>query len=54
MNRRIFGTLTVLALGTVILGGCKKETPQKTEAPQAAPATQPAPLAKNGEELFKQ
>lgn len=54
MKSHIFGTLTVLAIGTVILGGCKKETPQKTEAPQAAPATQPAPMAKNGEELFKQ
>lgn len=54
MNRRVVGTLAVLAIGAVILGGCKKETPQKTEAPQVAPATQPAPMAKNGEELFKQ
>lgn len=58
MNRRIIGTLAVLAVGTVIFGGCKKETPQKTETPQvapaAAPATQPAASAKSGEELFKQ
>jgi len=53
MNRRIVGSLAVLAFGTVILGGCKKEAPQKTEAPQTAPAPQ-AGAAKSGEELFKQ
>lgn len=54
MNRRIFVTLAVLAIGTVIIGGCKKETPQKAEVPQAVPASQSASMAKTGEELFKQ
>ena len=54
MNRRIFVTMAVLAIGTVIIGGCKKETPQKAEVPQAVPASQSASMAKTGEELFKQ
>jgi mono/diheme cytochrome c family protein len=54
MNRRIFVTLAALAIGTVIIGGCKKETPQKAEVPQAVPASQSASMAKTGEELFKQ
>lgn len=51
---------TVLVFGIALLGGCKKETPQKTEAPQTAPTTSPAPApapeqqAKSGEALFKQ
>lgn len=48
----------VLALGMALLGGCKKEAPQKTETPPAVPVQQPAPVApeqaKTGEELFKQ
>lgn len=55
MNRRIFDTLAVLSIGTAIIGGCKKETPQKAEVTQAAvPASQSATMAKTGEELFKQ
>lgn len=53
MNRRIFITLAVLAIGLVIIEGCKKETPQKAEVPQAVPASQSASMAKTGEELFK-
>lgn len=47
---------TVLVFGIALLGGCKKETPQKTEAPQTAPAPVPTPeqQAKSGEALFKQ
>lgn len=48
----------ILTICMTLLGGCKKETPQKTEAPPAAPAPQPAPAApeqaKTGEALFKQ
>ena len=48
----------VATLGIVFLGGCSKETPQKTEAPPAVPAPpQPAvhsEQAKTGEALFKQ
>jgi len=54
MKRRIFVTLAVMAIGTVIIGGCKKETSQKAEVPQAVPASQSASMAKTGEELFKQ
>jgi cytochrome c6 len=54
MNRRIVITLSALAISTGIVGGCKKETPQKTEVPQAVPAPQSASMAKSGEELFKQ
>jgi mono/diheme cytochrome c family protein len=54
MNRRIGITLSVLAISTVIIGGCKKETPQKTEVPQTVPGQQSASTAKTGEELFKQ
>lgn len=54
MNRRIGITLSLLAFSTVIIGGCKKETPQKTEIPQAVPGQQSASMAKTGEELFKQ
>ena len=47
---------SALVIGVALLGGCKKETPQKTEAPQTAPA--PAPVseqqAKSGEALFTQ
>lgn len=65
MKRRIAVTLAALAIGTIGIAGCKKESPQQTEAPQtaptpaatapAAPAT-PAPAAaeKTGEQLFKQ
>ena len=49
MNKRIFVTLAVLAIGTVIIGGCKKETPQKAEVPQAVPASQSASMAKTGD-----
>lgn len=48
----------VLALGMALLGGCKKEAPQKTETPPPAQVQQPAPVApeqvKTGEALFKQ
>lgn len=54
MNRRIGITLPVLAISTVIFGGCKKETPQKSEVPQAVPGPQSASMTKTGEELFKQ
>ena len=54
MVRRIFVTLAALAICTVIIGGCKKETPQKAEVPQAVPASQSTSMAKTGEELFKQ
>jgi mono/diheme cytochrome c family protein len=54
MNKRIGITLSVLAISTVIIGGCKKEIPQKTEVPQAVPGPQSASIAKTGEELFKQ
>lgn len=54
MNTRIFITLVGLTIGTVIIGGCKKESPQKAEVQQAAPASQSASVAKTGEELFKQ
>jgi len=54
MIRRISVTLATLAIGTVIIGGCKKETPPKVEVPQAVPASQSASAAISGEELFKQ
>jgi mono/diheme cytochrome c family protein len=54
MNRRIVGSVAVLAISTVFIGGCKKETSQKAEVPQAVPAPQSASMAKTGEELFKQ
>ena len=55
MYRRIVLGLAVLAVGGSILGGCKKETPEKTEAPPTAPAPPAAPeQAKTGEALFKQ
>src|ERR1039457_5723832 len=54
MNKRIFVTLAVLAIGTVSIGGCKKETPQNADVPPAVPASQSASMAKIGEELFKQ
>lgn len=48
----------LLVFGAVLLGGCKKETPQKTEAPQTVTAPLPASSqpeqAKTGEALFKQ
>jgi cytochrome c6 len=65
MYRQIAAGVAVLAIGVGLLGGCKKETPEKTEAPQnasEAPApptvTPPTPSAtqeaKTGEKLFKQ
>jgi cytochrome c6 len=57
MGRELCVVLALLAMGTVQLGGCKKEAPPKAEAPQAAPAPPPAAnqaAAKSGEELFKQ
>ncbi len=48
----------LLVFGAALLGGCKKETPQKTEAPQTVTAPLPASSqpeqAKTGEALFKQ
>ncbi|MDA8413904.1 MAG: c-type cytochrome [Desulfobacteraceae bacterium] len=48
----------LLVFGGALLGGCKKETPPKTEAPQTMTAPLPAPSqpeqAKTGEALFKQ
>jgi cytochrome c6 len=52
MQRPIGTILAVLAVSCTVSGGCKKETPVKTEAPQAAPASQGQ--AKTGEALFKQ
>lgn len=59
MFGRFIVGLAVLAIGGSLLGGCKKETPEKPAAPQAqAPA--PAPTAaqpgeeKTGEALFTQ
>lgn len=52
---------SVLVLGMALVGGCKKESPEKVEAPQTAPepapalAPTPAPMeAKSGEALYKQ
>lgn len=46
----------VLTFGLALLGGCKKETPQKTEAPQTVPVQPPAKpeQTKTGEALFEQ
>src|SRR5689334_22375156 len=50
--------LAILTIGAAVVGGCKKETPPKTEPPQTAPVPQatPTPMeqAKSGEALFKQ
>jgi mono/diheme cytochrome c family protein len=58
MYKKVAAGCAVLAVGMTLLGGCKKEAPEKTEAPQTAPAAptmEPAPAqAKTGEELFKQ
>ena len=53
MFRRIVLGLAVLSVGGSVLGGCKKETPEKPAAPQTAPAPEPT-AAPPGEALFKQ
>ena len=61
MNRHILTAMVIVAVSVSFFGGCKKETPQKTESPQAVPAMQPASTAaqtpqaeaKTGEALFK-
>ena len=56
MYGKLVVVLTVLAVSGSILGGCKKESTEKTEAPQtmpASPASAPEP-AKTGEALFRQ
>jgi len=56
MIGKIVVGLAILAVSVSILGGCKKESPEKAEAPQTAPA-QPAATpeqTKTGEVLFKQ
>lgn len=56
MYGKIVVGLAVLAVGGSILGGCKKESPEKTETPQTTTvpvAATPEP-AKTGEALFRQ
>lgn len=57
MNRQILTAVVIMAVSVSFAGGCKKETPQKTEALQVVPVTQPAPPtpaeARSGEALFK-
>ncbi len=59
--RRLVVVLAVLAFSASVLGGCKKEAPEKEATPQAAPEQTVTPgneaqteTAKTGEELFKQ
>jgi cytochrome c6 len=63
--RRFMVGLAILTLGAGVLGGCKKEAPEKEVTPQAAPEASPeqastpgneaqTDVAKTGEELFKQ
>src|SRR6266540_3980443 len=55
MFRRIVLGLAVLAVGGSILGGCKKETPEKAGTPQTTPVPPAVPeQAKTGEAMFKQ
>jgi len=58
MYGRIASAIAILAVGAGLIGGCKKETPQKAETPPATPAPQPPPAqperTANGESLFKQ
>jgi cytochrome c6 len=56
MYGKIVAGLAVLAVVGSILGGCKKESPERAEAPQMAPAptaATPEPT-KSGEALFMQ
>ncbi|HCE68661.1 MAG: cytochrome C [Geobacteraceae bacterium GWC2_55_20] len=57
-KKQIVAGLAILLIGTVFVGGCKKDTQQKAEAPQISPvpAAPPTPMiqSKTGETLFKQ
>jgi cytochrome c6 len=58
MYKQLALIMAVLAISGVSMGGCTKETPEKSGAPQTAPAAQPAQAqpaqAAGGEALFKQ